>query len=378
MLTSLAQAQDTQAPQVERIATGLQNPRGVAVLPDGRLLVAQAGMGIESRNPSERTGSLNIFEDRNGDGDYDDAGEITPILTQIASYNSLTRFSTSHDEVNGIVDLVLMDDGRIFYTKDDPSAEVTDLGDLRGDSGVFWVSLDGQEGERLISRPATTNALAYDPAREVFYLAESGIDRVSTYSLNGERLSEVQLSLLAHDQHPVPAGLALDPDTGDVLVALFSGFVNDYYGTVLAFMPGDAKIIRLNPETGEFRDEITNLTAAVDVAIDEFGNIYVVELTIVWSSELVPIDFPLFDPNAPPDAGGYARYTGRVTMYPADGGEPVVLASQLDEPTNVTYHDGALYISTGQGTPGRRIFTPFGEARITGEIYRITNFLPAP
>jgi hypothetical protein len=65
-----------------------------------------------------------------------------------------------------------------------------------------------------------------------------------------------------------------------------------------------------------------------------------------------------------------------VTLYPSDGGDPVVLVSGLDSPTNITYHDGALYVSVGQGTPGRPIDGPAGLTRIVGEIYRITNVLP--
>jgi hypothetical protein len=158
------------------------------------------------------------------------------------------------------------------------------------------------------------------------------------------------------------------------LVALFSGQIRDYYGTVIAYMPEDARIVRLNPETGEWHDEITGLTTAVDVAIDEAGNVYVVELATGWPAAVMPRDFPLYDPDAPPDAGGYPRFSGRVTMYPADGGAPLRLAQGLDAPTNITYYDGALYVSVGQGTPGRPIIGPAGRTRITGSLIRLTGF----
>lgn len=89
----------------------------------------------------------------------------------------------------------------------------------------------------------------------------------------------------------------------------------------------------------------------------------------------MPRDFDLFDPNSEADPGGYNRFAGSVTMYPADGSNPVPLASGLDSPTNITYAGGALYVSVGQGTPGRPIIGPNGETRIVGEIYRITGFL---
>jgi hypothetical protein len=65
-----------------------------------------------------------------------------------------------------------------------------------------------------------------------------------------------------------------------------------------------------------------------------------------------------------------------VTLYPADGRPPRVLADGLDTPSNITLApDGALFVSTGQGTPGRPIPGPDGLTKIIGEIVRITNFL---
>jgi hypothetical protein len=53
-----------------------------------------------------------------------------------------------------------------------------------------------------------------------------------------------------------------------------------------------------------------------------------------------------------------------------------VLAEGLDTPTNITIGpEGDLYVSTGQGTPGRPIPGPDGPTKIVGEIVRITDFL---
>jgi hypothetical protein len=78
--------------------------------------------------------------------------------------------------------------------------------------------------------------------------------------------------------------------------------------------------------------------------------------------------FDLYDPDAPPDAGGYARFSGRVTMYPAGDKQPIILAEDLDAPTNITYHDGNLYVSIGQGTPHRAIWVNGELRQITGQI----------
>jgi hypothetical protein len=259
-----------------------------------------------------------------------------------------------------------MDDGSIYYTYDDPFESVA----------VVEVSPEWRAIGNLIVRDATMNALVYDANAELFYIVESGWNRLIAVKTDGELQVVTEFVTLAHQQQAVPSGLAQDPLTGDLLVAVFSGQVNNYYETIISFMPGDAKIVRVNPITGHQTDEIVGLTTAVDVAVDEDGNIYVVELTTTWPTALMPRKFDLYSPEAPPDPGGYARYTGRVTMYPADGSAPVWLADRLDAPTNITYSDGALYVSTGQGTPGRAIIGPQGVTSIIGEIYRIKTKQP--
>lgn len=352
------------------VATGLQNPRGVAVLPDGRLVVVEAGNGIDTSDRALETGRVSVFEDMNDDGDYDDPGEIEPIISQIPSYNTLTQFGTGHDEVGGVGDIVRLDDGRLLLTRDDPSEGYVADGSPSG-INVVELDIDTGLGSNLIVRTATMNALAWDRATEILYVVESGANRLIAVTMDGEIRIVAEFSELERGQQAVPAGVAIDPTTGDVLVALFSGQIGDYSGSVLSFWPGDAKVVRVDPTSGRQTDAITGLTTAVDVAVDEAGNVFVVELTSIWPSARMPRDFDLFDPDAAPDPGGYARSSGSVTLYPPDDGEPVVLANELDQPTNITLSDDALYISLGQGTPGRIVIGPTGSTPITGELHRV-------
>ncbi|MBK9124309.1 MAG: SMP-30/gluconolactonase/LRE family protein [Chloroflexi bacterium] len=373
-LYALAHLSAAQQPvTVTNVASALRNPRGVAVLPDGRLIVAEAGAAA---GYDFSDGRISVFDDLNGDGDYNDINERRTVMCCIGGYNALTEYGSGQDEVGGLGDIFVLDDGRIFFTQDDPQAGYLPDGAPRT-IGVFSLSPEPEWRPRLVHYGgATINAIAYDPVRDVLYIAESGMNRVSALTVDGNLTPIVVFKNLAGGQQAVPAGLALDPTTGDLLVALLSGQNRDYFGTVIAYMPEAAKVVRLNPETGEWRDEITGLTTAVDVAVDDAGNIYVAEFATGWPTTQMPRDFPVHDRNAPPDAGGYPRFSGRVTMYPVDGRTPIRLAEGLDEPTNLTYHDGALYVSVGQGTPGRPIIGPDGLTRITGSLLRITGFAP--
>ncbi len=348
---------------ITTVATDLQNPRGVAVLPDGRLLVAEAGTGYMGEDETENTGRLSVFEDRNDDGDFDDADERTVLLSQLAGYNILYQFQPGRDEVIGAGDVLLLDDGRILFTLDELFEKIS----------IVEVSPDFERvGDYFVSSNGTVNALTVDPETGTVYAALSTFNALARIPPDGESEVFVEFGLLANQQQPVPAGIALDPTTGDLLVTLFSGNLWDYYGEVLSFMPGDARLVRVDPQTGDVTDVLTGLTTAVDVAVDPAGNVYVVEMTTEWPAPTMDTNFELFAPDAPPDAGGYARFSGRVSLLPADGGDPVVLADDLDQPTNITYHDGRLYVSVGQGTPGRPIWVNGERQVITGEVLMLT------
>jgi len=345
------------------IANNLWNPRGVAVLADARLVVAEAGTGYVGETKQENTGRLSIFEDLNKDGDYNDEGERTIILNQLPGYNILYQFQPGRDEVVGVGDVLALDDGRIFFTLDD-HLELLSIMELSSDFKLVG---------NLYESAGTLNAIAYDSQSERIYVAESSLNLLSYTTLDGESGMIAPFGLLAHNQQAVPSGIAIDPTTGDLLVTLFSGQLWDYYGKILSFMPGDSKVVRINPETGEISDEITGLTTAVDLAVDKYGNLFVVELTTEWPTPTLDTTFDLYDPDAAPDAGGYARNSGRVTMYPADGSPSIILAEDIDEPTNITYYEGNLYISLGQGTPNRPIWVDDKLSHIEGQILMIPS-----
>ncbi|MFQ5596096.1 MAG: ScyD/ScyE family protein [Anaerolineae bacterium] len=351
--------------RVEVILSELENPRGVAVGPAGEMFVAEAGTGYAAVDPSRMTGKLTRFADRNSDGDFDDEGEAERWFSHLPTYNALQFFKTHRDEVNGPGDVLLHPDGRLFLSVDGGF----------DDLALFEISPEGRVGRNLANR-SNMNGIAFNLRQDSIYAVESMANGLIEVTLKGDLREIVAFPLLDSGQQAVPAGLAVDHQTGEILIALFSGAAVDKEAReVIPFVPGDAKVVRVDPETGQIADEITGLTTAVDVAVDDPGNVYVVEMAAAYADPL-PVKFDLFDPDAPPLAGGYQRFSGRVTLYPAGGGPLRVLAGGLDMPTNITLGpDGALYVSTGQGTPGRPIPGPDGPTKIVGEILRITGFL---
>jgi len=349
---------------VEVILTGLQNPRGVALDAEGGLLVAEAGSGDDAVDVRQRSGRLTRFIDRNGDGDFTDPGEIEPWFEHLASYNAMNIYATGRDEVSGPSDVAVHGDGRVYLSVDGGFDEFA----------LSEISPGGSMGRNLFARSNMTGiALTLDEGS--IFATESTLNQLIEVSLEGGGWRDIAaFSTLDSGQEAVPAGLAVDPRNGDVLVALFSGGVSTEDGGFIIFVPGDAKVVRVDPLTGRVVDEIVGLTTAVDVAIDRLGNVFVVEMA-ADHAELFADGADLADPDAIPRHGGYLRFSGRVIMYPADGGPPRVLAEGLDAPTNITVgDDGALYVSTGQGTPGRPIPGPDGPTVIVGEVIRITGF----
>ena len=349
---------------IEVILSGLRNPRGVALDADGGLWVAEAGSGDDPADVRQRSGRLTRFIDRNGDGDFRDAGEVEPWFEHLASYNAMNVYATGRDEVSGPSDVTVHSDARVFLSVDGGFEEFA----------LLEISAEGSIGRNLSARSNMTGTgLALDQ-RSIF-ATESTLNQLIEVSLEeGTRSDIAAFSILDSGQQAVPAGLAVDPRNGQVLVALFSGVAQADDGSFIPFVPGDAKVVRVDPLTGRVVDEVAGLTTAVDVAIDEGGNVFVVEMA-AEHAELFENAADLYDPDAIPRHGGYRRFSGKVTMYPADGGSPRILAAGLDAPTNITLgDDGALYVSTGQGTPGRPIPGPDGPTLIVGEVIRITGF----
>ena len=365
---------------VEVILTDLENPRGVEVDAQGGLIVAEAGYGEDAEAPILRTGRLTRFLDIDGDGSYGGGGETERWLDNMYSFNSVNKYETGRDEVSGPSDVLIHEDGRVYLSFD---------GGIDQSGGHFVLFELDENGTVLREMPQHSNmtGIGFSPGQRSIYATQSTLNQLIEIDLETGLGREIAAFDDLHSgQQAVPAGLAVSPDGSGVLVALFSGvakaegeacrFVPEAMcdGRYLPLVPTDAKVVRVDPETGAVADEITGLTAAVDVAVDGEGNVFVVEMA-ADHAQLFHQGVDLFASNLPALHGGYIRFSGKVTMHPPDGGEPRILAEGLDQPTNITAAPGGvLYVSTGQGTPGRPIPGPEGRTVIIGEVIRITGY----
>jgi sugar lactone lactonase YvrE len=351
---------------VDVILTDLRNPRGVVLDSEVGILVAEAGLGDDARDVIDRTGRLTRFVDLDGNGFFGDPGEAEPWFEHLASYNAGMSmvYAGGRDEVSGPSDVALHTDGQLYLTVDGGFEEFA----------LFEISPDASMGRNLASRSNMTG-IALSRDERSLLVTESMLNQLIEITLDtGARREITIFPALDSGQQAVPAGLSLDPRDGTILVALFSGVAQAADGSYVPFVAGDAKVVRVDPSTGSVSDEVTGLTTAVDVAVDAHGNIYVVEMASDYA-DLLERGADLFDPDADPLHGGYVRYSGSVTMFPEDGSQPVVLVRGLDAPTNITLgSDGGLYVSTGQGTPGRPIPGPSGPVAIVGEVIHIQGF----
>jgi len=332
------------------VADGLNNPRGMHLLPTGALLVAEAGTG----DPDDPlTGALLELTDANGDGDYLDEGERKALLERQPSRNIL--HIVRRDEVFGMAGLA-EGGGQILTT----------LAFFGGPSHIF--SLEAGAVKPWGETHLNINDLAYDRTRKAWVGVASTTDEVVRLVPGGgvERL--LKIPPLPNGQDAVPGYLRHDPVTDRLLVSLFSGSPEgEEGGDGTELVPRAGTIIAVDPERRSFTRLITGLTVPTDLAIAPDGSIYVLEFCDRFLDP-VPTRAAM---EAGPMHGGFRRFSGRLLHVDRQTRRVTIVAEGLDAPSNLTITEGALYVAQGMGTPGRLIPAAGGAKKLSGYIERI-------
>jgi hypothetical protein len=328
---------------IRDVVRGLHNPRGLKQLPDGSLLVAEAGTGS---NPDSRVIRLEPWS-----GGYRFA-EV--VFDRQPSVNILRE--TRREEIMGANGIYTWGSAMLGLFTDYRHGASRML-EIAPEPGRVRHELRGHVVE-----------FAYDPATEMGYTVSPDLDCV--YQLDGEGGSTVWtvLSREVTGQHPgqhaVPSGICHDPWSGTLLVTLLSGEVYDEPfeiddhppgATGLNFLHGLARVLAIDPSEGIIVTHVAGLTFAT-ATLAHGPHLFVLEGCNAFLDPLVREEH--FHQRR---HGGYRRFSGRLLHIDRRTGMASILAEQLDLPSNLSLiHGGRLLVSQGAGIVGRPIPGPNG------------------
>ena len=282
-------------PRQSVVASGLTNPRGLAIGPDGQIYVAEVGT-------KESGGSISRLTDRGGKN---------------ALLTGLPYFVDAIDEEVG-TEGVAIRQGSIYVLQ----------GESPGDLGSALLLLKGGRAEKIADfnrfedrynpdngdRESNPVSMLYDDSADVFYVVDSAANDLLRVHPDGK----IDLVGVWKTGHPVPTGFARGHD-GAFYVAMFSPAPYD---------AGTGRVDRVDLD-GHITTVVSNLTTPIDVAFGADGALHVLQFTSGYQ-KYRPV--------------GFVPQSGRL-MRIADG-QPETVVDGLSFPTNVmTLSDGAMLVS---------------------------------
>lgn len=314
-----ARAQDaTPAMGVDVVVEGIANPRGFIWGEDGTMYLATGGSGGDNPGPEGTpfwggdTASVAMIRD----------GTVTPLAEGLASF-----IWRDIDWVWGVADVAILDDqlyalvaggGAIHGNPDSPSGIYRVHADgtttLLADLGA-WVDENPVASPPPEGVPNNGSFFAMVAVDDALWVCEAVNGQILQVTPTGEIRRIADLS----GGHPVPSGLAADPNGGAYVGVL----------TAAPYSPGSAKVMRVAPD-GTVDDVWTGLTAVTDVAVGPEGALYAAEMSAEISDA---------DPFLTENTGRVVRQTGPDSME--------AIAAGLDMPVSLGFGpDDALYVST--------------------------------
>lgn len=317
-LSLTARAQATPLPTgATVVASDIANPRGMTWDASGTMYLAVAGRGGDTPGPEGspffggKTAALVTVKD----------GAATPLVENMPS-----TIWKDMDLVWGVMDVAILGDH--LYALEGGGGVVH--GNPDSASGVYRVNADGTTN--LVADLGTwvdANPVAHTPPEgaatngSFFAMVPVGDALWVTDAVNGQILQvtlDGAISRIADlsEGHPVPTGLAVDPNGG-----VYVGFL-----TSAPFSAGTAKVSHVAAD-GTVEDVWTGLTTVTAVEIGPDGSLYAAEMSA---------DVTSAEPFLTPNSGQIVRQTG------PDAHEVVV--SGLAMPAAARFgSDGMLYVS---------------------------------
>ncbi|ERO63396.1 hypothetical protein [Pseudomonas piscis] len=325
------QAQENLRPS-KVVVEGLVNPRGLCLQADGSLLLAEAGSGLADQPFSGRISRLRP--------DPQAPGEYLPPEVLAQGFRSMNMQSRMlRDEIMGLSDIAL-GAGRCLASQTDYV------------SGSKLVDLQYSPPEPVFHSRGNLNSLCYHPGRRSWLAVKPDTNQLVEFVDDGEQVL-AQLPDLDQGQEAVPVTLVYEPQTGAVLISLFSGELRrDPARLGIEFADKAGQVIRAWPDNGRIEVLVRGLQLPTGLALDPQGRILVLELCDRLLQPLQP------DWSGEALHGGFARFSGRLLRCDLQQRSVQVLASGLDTPSNLCCVEGAVLVSEGMGLSGRAIPTP--------------------
>jgi sugar lactone lactonase YvrE len=304
---------DVGTPSVEIVVEGLINPLGLALLPDGGLLVAEEGTGEndDSAGVSVITPEGAVGRVVSGLPSSLDSGDLSGVPLVGVSPDGTTAY-TAYFNARSLFTFPIPPEGLQPSTKANPPLGLEDLSRTMlpllevGVVNPYDIAFDADDVP--VVSDASENGLATaTPQKRTIFIHRFG------------DLTDPQKESLRVD--PVPTGITRVDD--EYYVTLFSG---------CPYPAGSGKVVAVGPERSE-RTVVDGLSLPIDVALAQDGTIWILE-------------FARFLPDAYCfDAQGYEPDSGTLSRLRPDGTLEEVLTG-LDFPGAVLpMPDGSLYIT---------------------------------
>ena len=315
------------------IADGLLNPRGLCLLADGSLLLAEAGSGLPDQPFSGRISRLP--PDPSQPGAYR-PGEV--LADGFRAMNMQARML--RDEIMGVSDIAY-GDGRCLASHTDYVG------------GSRLLDLQYSPPEPVFHSRGNLNALCYHPTRRSWLAVKPDTNQLVEFRHGEDEQVLVQLPVLDQDQEAGPGTLGYEPETDAVLISLFSGELHgDPARKGIDFADFAGQVVRVHPASAKVEVVIRGLQLPTGLALCPHGNLLVLELCSHLQQPLPP------DWNGELLHGGFTRFSGRLLRCNLGSGQVEVLARGLDTPSHLCLVPGGVIISEGMGLTGRPVPAP--------------------
>ena len=294
------------APDVDVIATGLDNPRHVAVGPNGDVYVAEAGRG------GDHATATSCFDSAEGFACTGDSGAVTRISRhgrrsgQERVVTGLASFAPADGSSAIGPHGIFVKGGKVYVTNGGPTAPMRNgqpvlrdptlvaedpvsalygtLLKLRRHGRVseiadLWAFENENNPDEVVGNPLVdSNPVdVFAGHRGRFYVADAGGNTVLRVSRGGS-IRVVSLFPNVPTPNPfggpdvpmnaVPTGVVEGPDRA-LYVSQLTGF---------PFPIGGAKVFRVDPRSGDFTTYASGFTNAMDLAFGRDGTLYVLEI----------------------------------------------------------------------------------------------------